>query len=89
MGEGSVPAVYGGPDFRRLLRDVEDRYSGAFDELGPGALQDFEHLMDCVDAFLDLLADPKTDFRVKLTRYGKTMESSSSAVSTLNGLEAR
>ena len=71
MGEGSVPAVYGGPDFRRLLRDVEDRYSGAFDELGPGTIQDFKHLMDCVDALLDLLADPRTDFRVKLMDCAK------------------
>jgi hypothetical protein len=39
MVEGFVPAVYwGGADFRRLLRDIEGRYSGAFDELGPGAL---------------------------------------------------
>ena len=74
MGEGSVPAVYGGPDFRRLLRDVEDQYSGAFDELGPGTIQDFKHLMDCVDAFLDLLADSRTDFRVKLMCYGKLRE---------------
>jgi len=71
MVEGFVPAVYEGPDFRRLLRDVEDRYSGAFDELGPGTIQDFKHMIDCVDAFLDLLADPKTDFRVKLMDYGK------------------
>jgi len=28
-------SFYGGSDFRRLLRDIEDRYSGAFDELGP------------------------------------------------------
>jgi hypothetical protein len=28
-------------------------------------------LIDCVDGFLDLLADPRTDFRVKLTSYGK------------------
>jgi len=74
-GRGFVPAVfYGASDFRRLLRDVEDRYSGAFDELGPGTIQDFKHLMDCVDAFLDLLADPKTDFRVKLMDYAKVRE---------------
>jgi len=74
-GRGFVPAVfYGGSDFRRLLRDVEDRYSGAFEELGTVALQDFKHLMDYVDAFLDLLADPKTDFRVKLMCYGKRMD---------------
>ena len=56
-------------DFRRLLRDIEDRYSDAFAELG--ALQDFKSLIDCVDSFLDLLADPKTDFRVKLMDYAK------------------
>jgi len=39
--------------------------------LAPGALQDFEHLIDRVDGFLDLLADPKTDFRVKLMDCGK------------------
>jgi len=27
--------------------------------------------MDCVDALLDLLADSRTDFRVKLMDYGK------------------
>jgi len=73
-GNEFTPAVYGGPDFRRLLRDIEQRYSGAFDELGLGVLQDFKHLMDCVEAFLDLLADPRTDFRVKLMCYGKLRE---------------
>ena len=28
-------------------------------------------MIDCVDGFLDLLADPGTDFRVKLMNYGK------------------
>ena len=70
-GKGFIPAVYGSSDLRRLLRDIEGRYSGAFEELGPGALQDFKHLIDCVNAFLDLLADLKTDFMVKLTSYDK------------------
>ena len=61
-------------NIRALLRDIEDRYSGAFDELGPGVLQHFKHLIDCVDAFLDLLADPRTDFRVKLMDYAKVRE---------------
>jgi len=61
----------GGADFRRLLKDIEERYSEAFAELGPGALQRFKHLIDCVDGFLDLLADPETDFRVKLMDYAK------------------
>ena len=56
---------------RALLMDIECRYSGAFEELGPGALQGFKHMIDCVDAFLDLLADPRTDFRVKLMDYAK------------------
>jgi len=58
-------------NIRALLRNIEDRYSGAFDELGPGVLQHFKHLIDCVDAFLDLLEGPRTDFRVKLMDYGK------------------
>jgi len=73
-GKESTPAIYGASDLRRLLRDIENRYGGAFEELGPGALQDFKHLIDCVDAFLDLLADPRTDFRVKLMCYGKLRE---------------
>ena len=73
-GKEFTPAVYGASGFRRLLRDIEDRYSGAFDELGPRALQDFKHMIDCVDAFLDLLADPRTDFRVKLMCYGRLRE---------------
>ena len=31
-------------------------------------------MIDCVDAFLDLLADPRTDFRVKLMCYGRLRE---------------
>ncbi len=72
MFEKSVPpTVFGGGDFRKLLKDIEDRYSDAFAELGPGGLSDLKHLIDCVDGFLDLLTDPKTDFRVKLMDYGK------------------
>jgi len=73
-GKESIPAIHGASDLRRLLKDIEQRYSGAFEELGPGALQDFKHLIDCVDAFLDLLADPRTDFRVKLMDYAKVRE---------------
>ena len=73
-GKGFIPAVYGASDLRRILKDVEDRYGGAFAELGPGALQDFKHLIDCVDGFLDLLADPKTDFRVKLMDYARVRD---------------
>jgi len=61
----------GGADFRRLLKDIEDRYGDAFAEAGPGALSDFKRLIDCVDAFLDLLNDSETDFRVKLMDYAK------------------
>jgi len=31
-------------------------------------------MIDCVDAFLDLLADPRTDFRVKLIDYAKVRD---------------
>ena len=66
------PAVFGGgADFRKLLKDIEDRYSDAFAELGPGALQHLKNFIDCIDGFLDLLSDPKTDFRVKLADYSK------------------
>jgi len=68
----SLPAsIGGGADFRRLLKDIEDRYGDAFAEVGPGALQHFKNLIDCIDGFLDLLADPRTDFRVKLMDYAK------------------
>ena len=73
-GKEFIPAVYGASDLRRLLRDIEGRYSGAFEELGPDALQHFKHMIDCVDAFLDLLADSRTGFRVKLMDYGKVRE---------------
>jgi len=67
-----LPAsIGGGADFRRLLKDIEDRYGDAFAEAGPGALSDFKRLIDCVDAFLDLLNDPETGFRVKLMDYAK------------------
>ena len=71
--EGFIPAIFygGGGGLRRLLRDVEGRYGDAFDDLGPGALQDLKHLIDCIDSFLDLLADPRTGFRVKLMDYGR------------------
>jgi len=69
-----IPAVYGSSDLRRILKDVEDRYGGAFDELGPGAAQDLKHLIDRVDGFLDLLADPRADFRVKLDDYAKVRD---------------
>jgi len=55
----------------RLLKDIEERYSEAFAELGPGALQHFKRMIDCVDDFLDLLADSNTDFRVRLMDYAK------------------
>ena len=66
------PEVFGGgADFRKLLKDIEQRYSDAFADLGPGALKHFKHLIDCIDGFLDLLADPGTNFRVKLMDYVK------------------
>jgi len=61
----------GGADLGRLLRDVKRRYSDAFTEPGLGVLQDLRRLIGHTDGFLDLLADPGMDFRVKLMSYGK------------------
>ena len=58
--------------FREKLRSIEEWYGEAFAEIGPGAANDFKHLIDGVEAFLDLLNDPETDFRVKLMDYAKT-----------------
>ena len=60
-----------GAELRRLSKDIEQRYSDAFAELGPSTVQDFKSLMNRVDGFLDLLADPRTDFRVKLMDYAR------------------
>ena len=65
------PVFFGGGSFGRVLKDIEQRYSDAFAEVGPGSLRDFKHLVDCIEGFFDLLADPKTDFRVKLMDYAK------------------
>ena len=70
-GESRPILHLGGTDFRSLLKDVGESYSDASAELGPGVLQHSKHLIDCVDGFFDLLADPKTDFRVKLMDYAK------------------
>ena len=51
-----------------MLKDIEVRYGSAFAELDPGA---FKSLIDYIDFFLDLLADPRADFRVKLANYAK------------------
>ncbi|MEM1977093.1 MAG: hypothetical protein QXX29_04265 [Nitrososphaerota archaeon] len=64
-------APRGGADFRKWLKDIELRYSDAFAEVGSGALADLKKLVDGVDAFLDLLADERVDFRVKLVDYAK------------------
>jgi len=42
--------------------------------LAPGALQDFKHLIECVDSFFDLLADPRMDFMVKLDGYARVRD---------------
>ena len=55
-----------------LLGDIEQRYGDAFSELG--ALEDFKNFINHIDAFLDLLADPRIDFRVKLMDYAKVRE---------------
>ena len=64
------------PLWDRVSNQQSDQLSsglkpGAFDELGPGAVQHFKHMIDCIDAFLDLLADSKTDFWAKLMCYGR------------------
>jgi len=69
-GEKGPEGFYVGGGFRKLLKDIEDRYN-MFAELGLGAIQDFKHFIDRIDSFFDLLADPKTDFRVKLVDYAK------------------
>jgi len=61
----------GGSDLHRLLRDVEDRYSDAFAELGPGALMDLKRCVDSVEAFLGLLFDDETRATVKMATYAK------------------
>ena len=58
-------------DLEGLLKDIEEKYSDAFVERGPGVLQHFKHMIDCVDALLNLLANPEVDFRVKLIDYAK------------------
>ncbi|MEM3793621.1 MAG: hypothetical protein QXS76_01795 [Candidatus Bathyarchaeia archaeon] len=73
-GEKMFFVPRGGADLRRWLKDVEQRYSDAFAEVGPGALMDLKRMIDAVDAFLDLLADERVDFRVKLVDYVKVRD---------------
>jgi len=54
--------------------DVWNGNIDAFAELGPRALQHLKHMIGCVNGFLDLLADPETDFRAKLMNYAKVKE---------------
>jgi len=54
-----------------LLKDIQERYYGAFADLGPGDLQQFKELIEEVEGFLDRLNDATTDFRLKLDDYGK------------------
>jgi len=68
---GGNERIEGRGSFREKLRSIEEWYGEAFAEIGPGAANDFKHLIDGVEAFLDLLNDPETDFRVKLMDYGK------------------
>ena len=64
-----------GADLGKLLKDVKQRYSDAFTELGLGVLQDFfKRLIGHTDGFLDLLADPGMDFRVELMDYAKVRD---------------
>jgi hypothetical protein len=52
-------------------KEIESRYSDAFAELDPGDLQHFKQFVDHVDRFFDLLANPRTDFRIKLANCNK------------------
>jgi len=63
-----------GEGIRRLLGEIEERYSDVFAEIGPGALQHFRHLIDEVAAFLDLLEDPRAKYWIKLIDYAKTRD---------------
>jgi len=74
VGKSYISAILGGGGFAKLLRDIEQRCGDAFSELGPGCLADFWHMVDCIDAFLDLLDDPKTKLEVT---YSFTLKTSS------------
>ena len=66
----SKPVFYGGgSDLHRLLKDIEDRYSDAFAELG--ALTDLKRCIDSVEVFLGLLFDYETKPTVKMAAYAK------------------
>lgn len=69
--KSGVSWFVGNSDFLEWLREIELRYADVFGELGAGCLQHFKHLIDCVEAFFELLADPAVDFRVKLMDYAK------------------
>ena len=65
-------AVFGGgSDLHRLLKDIENRYSDAFAELGPGALTNLKRSVDSVETFLGLLFDGETRATVKMAAYAK------------------
>jgi len=69
-GEGKMSPAFNleGEGVRRLLKEIEERYSDAFAEIGPGALQRFKHLIDEVEAFLDLLEDLKGEVLDQIDR---------------------
>jgi len=50
------------------------RCSDAFDEIGPGALQHLKDVVNDVEAFLDLLADPKISYLGKLMDHAKARD---------------
>lgn len=50
------------------------RYSDGFAETGPVEFQHFKHMIDNIEALLDLLSDPKTSFLVKLMDYAKVRD---------------
>jgi len=75
-GERKMSPIFNleGEGIRRLLREIEERYSDAFAEIGPSALRHFRHLIDEVEAFLDMLEDPKVMRWTKLINYAKTRD---------------
>ena len=68
----SKPVFYGGgSNLHRLLKDIENRYSDAFAELGAGVLRGLKRCVDSIEAFLGLLFNGETRATVKMATYAK------------------
>jgi len=74
-GESNTILYGEGFDFRRLLKDAEERYSDAFAELWPGTLTDLKMHVNSVEDFL--LFDGETGSIVKMAAYAKSMSNAS------------